>query len=219
MEKGQSLASIEASEQRRLDELVEEQQSVHHVADAKTGRVITTILDRPITPLARAARLSSLGLSFDPSIFGGPSYRLTPRKPYIETPLAWLSASNPSSYSADTDRIHWNPPRTFTQNFVPRGFIASFDESPDGPSVLSIALSGKSFQGSAGHLLFSVFSGPDPIRVPVPNIFAALTIDISFVPLGGRLSRISMQIEQGVETLVLGSVSFHREWPVVADLG
>jgi hypothetical protein len=40
------------------------------VADAASGRIVTTVLDRPPTPLSRAERLSLLGHPFDPSIFG-----------------------------------------------------------------------------------------------------------------------------------------------------
>jgi hypothetical protein len=55
---------------RELDELAERQGFVHHVADAASGRIVTTVLDRPPTPLSRAERLSLLGHPFDPSIFG-----------------------------------------------------------------------------------------------------------------------------------------------------
>jgi hypothetical protein len=55
---------------RQLNELAETQHWVHHVADLDSGKILTFPLDRPVTPLSRAERLSRLGHSFDPSILG-----------------------------------------------------------------------------------------------------------------------------------------------------
>jgi hypothetical protein len=76
---------------RKLAELKEREGWAHHVADAATGKLITTRLRRPVAPLTRAERLSRLGHQFDPSIFGTPTYRLTPRYPYQGSPLGFLT--------------------------------------------------------------------------------------------------------------------------------
>ena len=55
---------------RELGELAERQRFVHHVADAASGRIFTTMLARAPTRLSRAKELSRLGHVFDPSIFG-----------------------------------------------------------------------------------------------------------------------------------------------------
>jgi hypothetical protein len=64
---------------RELAELKEHQSWVHHVADAATGKLVTSQLSRPVSPLSRAERLSRLGHQFSRVIFGAPTYRLTPR--------------------------------------------------------------------------------------------------------------------------------------------
>ena len=79
-----------AAMRRKIAELKERPGWVHHVADAATGKLLTTQLRRPVTPLSRAQRLSRLGHQFDTSIFGTPTYRLTPRLPYQDSPLGFL---------------------------------------------------------------------------------------------------------------------------------
>jgi hypothetical protein len=94
---------------RRLYELAETQRWVHHAADLDSGEVVTTPLDRPVTPLSRAERLARLGHRFDPTVFFGPSQRLTPRQLYQPSPEAWLAAQGSSWYSAvpEPDGIVW----------------------------------------------------------------------------------------------------------------
>ena len=76
----------DASISRQLAEQTERQGWVHHVADADSGKLVTKALRRPVAPLSRVERLSRLGHQFDPSTFGQPSHRLTPRTPYQVTP-------------------------------------------------------------------------------------------------------------------------------------
>src|SRR5262249_18018897 len=76
---------------RKLYERMEHQGWVHHVADAATGKLLTTRLSQPVAPLSRAERLSQvLGTPFDRSIFGSPTYRLTAQHPYQASPLGFL---------------------------------------------------------------------------------------------------------------------------------
>jgi hypothetical protein len=101
---------------RQLNELAETQHWVHHVADLDSGKILTFPLDRPVTPLSRAERLSRLGHSFDPSIFGGifggPSYSLSPNHPHNDSPLAGLSVSGADIFDAFRDQVIWSPPQT-----------------------------------------------------------------------------------------------------------
>jgi hypothetical protein len=80
---------------RQLDELTETQQWVHHIADLDRGEVLTNILDRPVTPLSRIERLSRLGPFDDPSVFNGPSFRLTPQMPYQASRLRCFPSGIP----------------------------------------------------------------------------------------------------------------------------
>jgi hypothetical protein len=75
---------------RELAELAEHPGWMHHVADAATGKVLTTELRQPVSPVSRAQRLSQLGGQFDFSIFGTPTHRLTPQHPYQSSPMGYL---------------------------------------------------------------------------------------------------------------------------------
>ena len=86
-----------------LDELEERQGWAHHVADAATGELLTTELSRPVAPLSRVERLARLGHQFDPSIFGAPTYRLTPRHPYQASPAGFLDFFLAHTVSTFTD--------------------------------------------------------------------------------------------------------------------
>ena len=55
---------------RELAERAEHPGWMHHVADAATGKVLTTELRQPAWLVSRAQRLSQLGGQFDFSIFG-----------------------------------------------------------------------------------------------------------------------------------------------------
>jgi hypothetical protein len=80
----------DTSIRRKLAELKERHGWVHHVANAETGKLLTTPLDRPLGPLSRAKRLSHLGHQFDPSVFGTPTHRLTTRRPWQTSPLGFV---------------------------------------------------------------------------------------------------------------------------------
>jgi hypothetical protein len=74
----------------KVAELKEHQGWAHHVADAATGKLLTTQLSRPIAPLSRAERLSQLGEQVTPAIFVPATYRLTPQFPYQASPQGYL---------------------------------------------------------------------------------------------------------------------------------
>lgn len=46
------------------------------------------------------------------------------------------------------------------------------------------------------------------MRFPINGILAAHTIDLTFVPLGGRLADVLMLLEPGIEILTFTSISF-----------
>lgn len=46
------------------------------------------------------------------------------------------------------------------------------------------------------------------MRLPINGILAAHTIDLTFVPLGGRLADVLMLLEPGIEILTFTSISF-----------
>jgi hypothetical protein len=96
---------------RRLHELEETRRWIHHVADLDSGEIRTTTLDRTIAPLSRIERLSQLGHRFDPTVLGGPSYRLTPRQPYQASPEASLTVVNSRDYSNASSWTRGRSPR------------------------------------------------------------------------------------------------------------
>jgi hypothetical protein len=206
---------------RRLDELSETQQWVHHVSDLDRGEVQTNVLDRPVTQLSRIERLHRLGPFDDPSVFDAPSFRLTPRMPYQASrydasPQAFLIAAEPQSYSADRDEIMWAPPRQLPTNcFLAMRFY--FAESPRGRSVVSLSLRAKAWSGTTGHVLVRVPSAPAPTRIPIAETFAAHLVDVTFFPASGWPTEVLMSIEAGVELLAFSSISFRGPPPPAFD--
>src|SRR5262245_25180473 len=96
---------------RRLKELEETKRWVHHVGDLNRRTVVTfPPLDRPITPLSRAERLSRLGHPFDTSIFDGPRYKLTPNSPFLISPYAGLTLDGNPNYYYDYMTTTGEPP-------------------------------------------------------------------------------------------------------------
>ena len=197
----------------QLLELAETQQWAHDVVDMDTGVVQTTLLDRPVTTLSRIGRLSALGHRWDTSIFGGPSYRLTARAPFRESPQAFLSAANPNFYVARDDEIVWQPPRELGTNFVPRRLRFFFEISPDRRSVMTFSLKAKSWPGLNGNLRVTIGSSAINAVIPLTETFTERTIDVTFVPLGGRATEALLHIEAGVELLTFRSVVFQAEQP------
>ncbi|HEX5140077.1 MAG TPA: hypothetical protein VFX19_03970 [Dehalococcoidia bacterium] len=223
MDKGDSRAReiIEAQAARRayLAGLEETQGWAHHVIDLDTGKEASTALDRPITPVSRAARLSALGNVFDPSIFGGPSYRLTARRNYQASPLAYLIAGHPSAIDSYDDTISWDLPQDGSMNSLSSARFV-FTESPQGRSVVSVAISAAAWQGRTGNIVVDAFWGPATVRVPVGQVYISYIIDLTFVPLGGRQTDVILRFEGAVHTVVLRSVSFHLPQPdvIAADI-
>jgi hypothetical protein len=198
---------------QRLLKLAETERWVHHVGDLDSEKTATAELDRPVTPLSRARRLSRLGHRFDEIAIAGPSYRLTPQRPFQASPEASMSVSHPDFYGAKDDFIAWNPPRDGGPRSVNRGIRFRFAVSPHERSVASMSLSGHAFQGTVGHIRVSTEG--KAIEFPIGETFSAHTVDFTFVPFGGRLSVIGMFLLPGIRTLTFRSISFGAVPPVV----
>lgn len=197
---------------RRLCGLTESQRWVHHVGDLDSGEILTTPLDRPITPLSRAERLSQLGRRLDPLVFGGPAQRLTPRQHYRPSPEAWLSATGPSSYSpvGETDGVvWWDLPRDFGPPVL-FGMYFRFAVPPVGLSVASISLAGYPYSNTQGLILFRAYGtqGPGFLSVPVDGSFGVHTVDFMFVPPAApEYLEIVMEFLPGIEAMAFTEIA------------
>ena len=193
---------------RQLNELAETQHWVHHVADLDSGKILTFPLDRPVTPLSRAERLSRLGHSFDPSIFGGifggPSYSLSPNHPHNDSPLAGLSVSGADIFDAFRDQVIWSPPQTANDaDFIFRQINFTLTVSPIARSLASINLSGKGWPGMVGHLRVLYKNGS--LQIPI-DAYVSHTMDLTF-DSGNQFASIAMTLEAGIQLLEFDSMS------------
>ncbi len=211
---------------RRLNEAEETQGWIHHVADLKSGKLLTFPLDRPIAPTSRAERLSHLGFRFDPSgiggVFGGPSYTLTPKAPYQSFGPASLSAMNIYAYDADRDVIVWWLPQVLppAQNPEMQFYFAAPNVSS---AIVTISLRGAAWPGLLGHVrIFNpdvTIPNPQAIRIPItdPTTYAH-TIDLGFGPTQSspnEVLEIWMSFESGIQFLSFSSIVFWVPPPVI----
>lgn len=209
------MAQVEPAMRRRLCELEEHQRWVHHAVDLERGEIVTTSRERPITPLLRAGRLSELGHLVDPTVFGGPSYRLTPSRPYQPSPEAWIEAAYPTYYAPAGEVIWWEPP----PDLDPRKFLGmTFDflVAPHGRMLASLSLSGYSFDGTVGYLVLQATGTQASVSVPVDSTFGAHTVDFLFGPYEEpREPEILMMLQPGIKLLRFNAISFASAPPVV----
>jgi hypothetical protein len=199
---------------KRLDEFEEAQKWAHHVADLSTRKVQTTTLSRPVAPLTRARRLSQLGLHLDTTIFNGPSYQLTPRRPYLAQPESWLIASVVGDYSTLSDFILWQVPRDATGALFQQ-LQCFFNVTPERQSLVSISISGKSRPGKTGFVRAGMSDIPGEVRVPIGQSFASHTIDIVFDPVQGRPVEVFMVPTAGIEFVIFRSIILRNLPPVL----
>ncbi|HEY7245006.1 MAG TPA: hypothetical protein VH678_14120 [Xanthobacteraceae bacterium] len=143
----------------KLTELKDPQGWVHHVADAATGKLLTTQLDRPATPASRAERLSQLGYHIP--VFPQPTHRLTPRVPYQASPRGSVDFqfSNVSSWADDpTGRADW------LLQFIAPPWTGRMDalllDAPAGRCLLTLLLGAASLPGQVGHIRIEVKGQP-----------------------------------------------------------
>lgn len=177
---------------------------LHDAVDLASGRVVTSPVARSLSAATRVKRLARLGFGADPSIFGEPTYRLTPQTPYQAAPEAWLDSFD-GNYSAGpgVDRIWWRLPRIFATTFMP-GCNLSFSDLPAGPCVLSLVVEAWPHQSATGRLVIDVGAHRTQIDISAP---VARTIDIGFVH-GGADPLVTMVLfREGILDFVFHSAA------------
>jgi hypothetical protein len=210
-----SLAQAQSTMRERLSGLAEHQRWVHHAVNFETGQILTTALERPITPRLRADRLSELGQGVNPTVFGGPFYRLTPSHPYQPSPEAWLEASGPSYYAAAGDVIWWEPPADFDPGHLYLGLTFNALLAPSGRLLASISLSGHSLQSTAGSISLTASDWPDSVNVPVDSTFGSHTVDFMFGPYPAPTEPVvGFSLLPGIEILTFSAFGFGSAPPV-----
>jgi hypothetical protein len=210
---------------RNLADVKEPHGWVHHVADAATGKLFTTQLDRPITPLSRADRLSQLGHRFDPVVFGTPTHRLTPRHPYQASPQGFLDfqfTSVMSSFNDDPNgRADW-----LLEDIVPPSTAGRMDalllDAPAGRCFLTLLLGASTLPGQVGHIRIEVRGKPAEnapliVAFDIPaqgDDFTEHTFDLSFgsEPTVPPTRWVAMILERGsgLDFVRFGSLTFGR---------
>ena len=217
------LEALRSLRRRRLEEMEEARGWVHHVADLDSARVITTALDRPLTPLSRVARMAELGHTLNDAVLGGPSQQLTAKKPYIESPPAWLGASQPDFYSAtEYGYISWEQPRDAVEPPFPtpnpRSIYFYFSESPPQRALFSLSISAISWPGMNGFLRLTVWPGPRSISVGISSFsVSSHTIDIIADTSSDQACEAVMAILPGIRSLEFYSISLrdaNAQWHV-----
>jgi hypothetical protein len=147
---------------RKQAKLKEPRGWVYHVADAATGKLLTIQLDRPVTPLSRAERLSRLGHQIYPPIFGAPTHRLTPRQPYQASPAGFLDYQWARVMSAYTDEPDGEAVWILQDIVTPwTGRLdALLLEAPQGRCLLTLLLGTANQLGQVGHFRIEVRGQP-----------------------------------------------------------
>lgn len=210
---------------RRLNELDETKRWVHHVADLSSGKVLAFPLDRPISSLSRAHRLSGLGHSVDSSIFDGPWYKLTPNSPFQVSPQARLILDGNPNYYYDYLCLGGEPPGlivwTIPKEKVPLSFVrvAQFTfnaSSLFGFNLASIALQfGAAYPGKVGHIL--VVAGNHQVQFEINDVNAAHTLDIIYQAQShpAESANFEMYFSGNLSFITFESFSFGPSLPVL----
>ena len=190
-------ADVERNPLRRLQRLEETQGWAHHVGDLDRGELSTAPLDRPLGPVTRATRLEALGIRFDPSILG-PTYVLTPQRPYQPAPEVWLRAFGASLYASHSGGlISWTAPRDAPSTFDGGSLHTFFAGLPPGRPLLTISVSAGAWSGAAGHLLVASSASASTVTVPVGGTFTAHTIDLRLT-VGDQPVEVFMFVRGGI---------------------
>jgi hypothetical protein len=206
---------------REMAELQEHQGWVHHVADAATGKVLTTQLDHPVSPVSRAQRLSQLGDQFDFSIFGMPTHRLTPQRPYQASPLGFLRFYWAREVSSLTDiqaegHAVWGVPNVAIGEAV--GSMESLVfEPPQGRCLATVFFGAKKLPGQTATIRIQVLGYLDNQSTVLASFqltehrdnFFWHTVDLLFTsvpPPNSSLHWVNMDLESGLQYVQFASL-------------
>jgi hypothetical protein len=210
-----------AAIRREMARLQEHQGWVHHVADAATGKVLTTQLDHPVSPVSRAQRLSQFGNRVDFSIFGTPTHRLTPQRPYQASPMGYLrfyGAREVSSLGDIQPEGHavWGVPNVAIGEAVGSTEALVFDP-PQGLCLLTLSFGATKLPGQIGTIRIEVLG----YLGNQSNVLASLqlnehrdnfiwyTVDLLFTsvpPPNSSLHWVEMVLESGLQYVQFASV-------------
>ena len=192
----------------------------HDAVDLASGRIETTVAATLPTPAERVKRLSHLGLEADPSLFGSPTYRLTPQSPYQPAPEAWLDAFD-GTYSAGpgVDQIWWRLPASFPTEFMP-GCNFSVRQLAAGPCVMSLAFEAWPYQGATGVVVVDIGALRTEFEISAP---ISQIVDIGFDHDGSDPLTTMVFFRPGLIDFVFHSMALGRSimsgsispWPVV----
>ena len=161
------------------------------------------------------AKLSRLGYLIDPSIFGGPRYKLTARTPYQAWPKAGLIIYDYPDYPYlydpyFFDNVIWQvsqAPGSTVDGNVRFIFSLSAELSTN---LVTISLPfGAAWPGMVGHItLWNYANQTQRTRIPITSN-AAHTVDLIFTPEVPQGSAdIRMAFETGVQFVTFESISF-----------
>ena len=196
----------------RLHEVAETQGWVHDVVNLNTGQVLTFPLNRPISALSRAQRLSQLGHRFDAAVFGWPQTKLTARVPYQASPQAALMifdyADFPYEYNAYDDVIIMHVSQTPGQ--VIDGNMRFLFAVSSGANLVTVSLPfSAAWPGKVGHIrLWNYTTQTQQARIPITSNVVR-TIDMLYSPsYPNEVADIRMGLEAGVQFITFKSISF-----------
>lgn len=203
----------------RLRQRPEARRWAHHVADLNSGEAHTTVLDQPPTSKSRIERLSRLSSVVDTTIFGGPSYRLTTRTPYLASPEAWVSAH--IDYFNPSVGMQWIP-QEHPEDV--RNLSCYFSQLPGERALISISLEAAALHDTEGHV--SVGWAPLHQGGPVEGVVlfsiqgpdTEYTLDFTFDRGGMDPPEFIMTLETGIVWMLFNSVTL-RTAPLVAFPG
>jgi hypothetical protein len=212
-----TISKDNAAIHREMAELQEHQDWVHHVADAATGKVLTTQLDRPVSPVSRAQRLSQLGDQFDFSIFGMPTHRLTPQHPYQASPLGFLrfywarEVSSLNDIQAEGHAV-WGLPNVAVGEAV-GSMEALVFEPPQGRCLSTVFFGAQKLPGQTATIRIEVLHGSNVLASFQLNEhrdnFFWHTVDLLFTsvpPPNSPLHWVRMVLESGLQYVQFASL-------------
>jgi hypothetical protein len=191
---------------------------MHYAVDLNNGEVRTASSDEAPTQAARAERLAQLSMPIDPTIFAGPSYRLTTRTVYQSSPEAWIVGVAIDFFSPREGGIQWTPGPDYPSSPTDfKGLYFYFSQLPLRTSLLSIALEGGDGSVAVGYRpLTDSEDGPVSGQVSLSLVGGNSALDILYTPAPGTdPPEFVMTLGAGIEWLQFDAVTLHTALPPV----